>query len=64
MDGAMSPTQTADGREMQEHVQSAQSQSQQFKTLDDSSRGLRDVAENSEVGVKKNLHSSYSEMVG
>lgn len=64
MDENMTPTgaKTADGREWQEHVNSAGTQSQQFKTMDDSTPGLREAAENvqgiessPEIGLKKNL---------
>ncbi len=55
MDGAMH-AQTADGKEMLEHVQSA-TQSQQFKTLEDSKTQLHeDTAQ--EIGLRQNLQQT------
>ena len=61
MDGVVSsvPT-TGEGKEMLEHVQSA-TQSQQFKTVDDSKTQLHEDAQ--DVGLKKNLQTSQSDKV-
>ena len=57
MDGVGQKT-AADGQELLEHVQSA-TQSQQFKTMDDSKTQLHD--DTASVGLKKNLMTSNSE---
>lgn len=55
MDDGDNRKQTAEGQEMLEHVQSA-TQSQQFKTLDESKKGLSQVGtESGEIGLKGNF---------
>ena len=61
MDGVVAPQTAADGGELLEHVQSA-TQSQQFKTLDDSKAQLVDAGP--EAGTSKNLNASQSDKLG
>ena len=60
MDGMASPKNGAGGQELLEHVQSA-TQSQQFKTMDDSKTQLHE--DTASVGLKKNLKTSNSDKV-
>jgi len=61
MDGVVAPQTAADGGELLEHVQSA-TQSQQFKTLDDSKAQL--VEAGPDGGTSKNLNASQSDKLG
>ncbi len=60
MDGMGPAKKAAGGQELLEHVQSA-TQSQQFKTMDDSKTQLHE--DTASVGLKKNLKTSNSDKV-